>query len=395
MIKIFSIIEIIDASKSLIDHDEVNKKKLITDEPILIKDHNKVFDATSEPRDEKIFKNSIPKDIENIILEAENSQITNKPTNEYRQGDLHSSNELKVTIDELVESMHKTFSKKIKKNTLKLILELREEIIFLTKNISLLENKKKEEEFNKVILKKDFFDLRYRENELKNDIKNIQTNFSLLREQNENLNLDYTLLKEQNKNLNLDYALLKEQNRKLNEEHILLKNNFFGLRKILIQLKEQTIILRNNNIKINTQLNKVNQNKGEEEKLRERNKVLEKNINYLKVNTNNHNQEDNINNLENKIKYYQAENIRISSKLVESDKRFETAKESLNELQKHKSDLIEKINSINEVIKNENIITSVFHNDLEEGEIKVIDSNKPAKKSKNDLDQKIQDLFIK
>jgi len=237
--------------------------------------------------------------------------------------------------------------------------------------------------------------LRYRENELKNDIKNIQTNFSLLREQNENLNLDYTLLKEQNKNLNLDYALLKEQNRKLNEEHILLKNNFFGLRKMLIQLKEQTIILRNNNIKINTQLNKVNQNKGEEEKLRERNKVLEKNINYLKVNTNNHNQEDNINNLENKIKYYQAENIRISSKLVESDKRFETAKESLNELQKHKSDLIEKINSINEVIKNENIITSVFHNDLEEGEIKVIDSNKPAKKSKNDLDQKIQDLFIK
>jgi len=131
VIKIFSIIEIIDASKSLIDHDEVNKKKLITDEPILIKDHNKVFDATSEPRDEKIFKNSIPKDIENIILEAENSQITNKPTNEYRQEDLHSSNELKVTIDELVESMHKTFSKKIKKNTLKLILELREEIIFL------------------------------------------------------------------------------------------------------------------------------------------------------------------------------------------------------------------------------------------------------------------------
>ena len=37
-----------------------------------------------------------------------------------------SSEEFKVSKDELVESMYKTFSKKIKKNSLKLILELRE-----------------------------------------------------------------------------------------------------------------------------------------------------------------------------------------------------------------------------------------------------------------------------
>ena len=102
-----------------------------------------------------------------------------------------------------------------------------------------------------------------------------------------------------------------------------------------------------------------------------------------------------INKLENKIKHYQEENIRISSELVESNKRFEITKESLSELQGHRSHLIEKINSINEVIKNENVVTSAFSNNLEENKIKVIDNNKPTKVDMIDIEQEIKNIFSK
>jgi hypothetical protein len=48
----------------------------------------------------------------------------------------------------------------------------------------------------------------------------------------------------------------------------------------------------------------------------------------------------NISDLENKIKHYQDENIRISSELVEFDKRFVVIKDSLSTLQNQRSDLI-------------------------------------------------------
>ncbi|MDC1279815.1 hypothetical protein N8Z07_00725, partial [Pelagibacteraceae bacterium] len=122
---------------------------------------------------------------------------------------------------------------------------------------------------------------------------------------------------------------------------------------------------------------------------------LEKIIEDLNSITNTSNQDTNISDLEDKIKHYQEENIRISSELTEANKKFEITKESLNELQNHRSGLIEKINSINDVIKNENIVTSVFRSDLDEGEIKLIDTNKPSTRDSNDLDEKIKDIFSK
>ena len=97
--------------------------------------------------------------------------------------------------------------------------------------------------------------------------------------------------------------------------------------------------------------------------------------------------------LEDKIKHYQDENIRIGSELLESNKKFEITKESLSELQNNRSHLIEKINSINEVIKNENIVTSVFQSDAGNNKIIITDNNKPAKKDKVDLDKEIKNIF--
>ena len=65
----------------------------------------------------------------------------------------------------------------------------------------------------------------------------------------------------------------------------------------------------------------------------------------------------------------------------------------MSELQNNRSHLIEKINSINEVIKNENIVTSVFQSDAGNNKIIITDNNKPAKKDKVDLDKEIKNIF--
>tara|TARA_B100000780_G_scaffold216122_1_gene155458 strand:- start:77 stop:1309 length:1233 start_codon:yes stop_codon:yes gene_type:complete len=406
--KIYSINEIVEATNNILNP-----------EPEFLNKNNKKI----------LLEGSIPKEIEGIILEAENSQIQNRinnPIKKINQQNEDDEEEFKVSKDELIESMHKTFSKKIKKNTLKLILDLREKIIILTKNISLLKKKKKEEEFNKKILKKNVVDLKQTENELKYTLNQIQTGFDLLKEQNKNLSLDHDSLKEKYKNLSLDYDLLKEQNKNLNTKNILLQSDFLKLRKISIELRNQAIILKNNNIKINSQLTEyknkdlvskskieklekeiatnsnllieinnkeINKYKEEESELREKNQYLTKTIDELKLKINNNVENSDISELKDKIRHYQDENIRISNELVESNKRFDITKESLSELQGHRSLLIEKINSINEVIKNENVVTSAFGNSLEDNEIKIIDSNKPIKKDKIDLNKEITKIF--
>jgi len=384
VLKIYSIKEMVEATNELLVEPQEVKKKLTFNDHVIINKNSGMINSRIKNRKKNFLEKSIPKEIEDIILEAESSQRQskiNKSAKKFNQENKHSLEEFKVSKDELIESMHKTFLKKIKRNTLKLILDLREEIISLTKNISSLKEQKKQEEFSKKILKKNVIDLTHVENELRYNLKKTQT--------------DFNLLKEQNKNLILDHALLKEHNKNLNRENVSLKNNFLNLRKILIQLINQTNFLKNNNIKINSQLNAY---KNKELASKSKIKNLEKEIliNSKLLNEANDNYQDvNINDLEIKIKHYQEENIRISSELVESNNRFEITKESLNELQNHRSGLIEKIKSINEVIQNENIVTSVFHSDLEENKIKVIDSSKPTGKNNIDLDEKIKNIFSK
>ena len=218
----------------------------------------------------------------------------------------------------------------------------------------------------------------------------------------------------------------KSKNENLNFDYALLKNNSISTQKLLIQLKGQNSVLvkgyknkelelkskiekierkilinnkllhetNNHNDMVKLQKSEIDNHKQEIKELKEKNQNLEKTIDDLKLNINN-NQNVSINDLKNKIKYYQEENIRISSELIESNKKFEITKESLNELQNHRSGLIEKINSINEVIKNENIVTSVFRSDLEENKIKVINNSKPTKNDKIDLNEEIKNIFSK
>ena len=146
MLKIYSIKELIVATNKIFLESQVDKNKLIINNHLMDNKNRGVANSFVNAKENNFLEKSIPKDIENIILEAENSHIQDKTKifpKKFKQENKHASENLKVTNDEIIESMYKSFSKKIKKNTLKLILDLKEEIIFLTKKISSLEEKKK------------------------------------------------------------------------------------------------------------------------------------------------------------------------------------------------------------------------------------------------------------
>ena len=216
------------------------------------------------------------------------------------------------------------------------------------------------------------------ENKLDHHLKRIQAELDSLKNKNEKLNLDYDLLKEQHKDLIEKNILLNNDNIQIKSELAAYKNKM-DLKEEIIKLEEE--ILNNNNLLNETTSNdeeiksELNEYKNTEKNLREKNQELQKSINDLKSNVNNNDSDKTIRELEDKIKHYQDENIRIGSELFESNKKFEITKESLSELQNNRSHLIEKINSINEVIKNENIVTSVFQSDVSNNKIKITDNN--------------------
>ena len=397
MIKIFSINEIVNATNNLLLEAHEDEKKIINNYSSMV---NKNNETTNLDVEKNIFpEGQIPGEIENIILEAENSQIQTKikePTKEIGNYNENYVEEFKVNKDELIESMHKTFSKKIKKNTLKLILDLREEIIFLNKNISSLKEKKKKEELNNKILKQNVFDLKQIENKLDHHLKRIQAELDSLKNKNEKLNLDYDLLKEQHKDLIEKNILLNNDNIQIKSELAAYINKDSISQSKIIKLEEEISNINHlnettsDNEEIKSELNEY---KNIEKNLREKNQELQKSINDLKSNVNHNDNDKTIRELEDKIKHYQDENIRIGSELFESNKKFEITKESLSELQNNRSHLIEKINSINEVIKNENVVTSVFSSDLEDSKIEIIDNNKTTKKDTIDIDLKIKNIF--
>lgn len=399
MIKIFSIIEIVNATNNLLLEAHDDEKKIIKNYSSMVNKNNETINPDVK---KNLFpEGHIPGEIESIILEAENSQIQTKikePIKEIGNDNENYVEEFKVNKDELIESMHKTFSKKIKKNTLKLILDLREEIIFLNKNISSLKERKKKEELNNRILKQNVFDLKQIENKLDHHLKRIQAELDSLKNKNEKLNLDYDLLNEQNKDL-------IEKNILLNNDNIQIKSelaayiNKDSISQSKIAKLEKEILNNNNLLNETTSDNEVvkselNKYKNIEKNLREKNQELQKSINNLKSNVNHNDSDKTLRELEDKIKHYQDENIRIGNELFESNKKFEITKENLSELQSNRSHLIEKINSINEVIKNENVVTSAFDSNLEDNKIKVIDSGKPIIKEKIDLDERVKNIFF-
>ena len=95
-----------------------------------------------------------------------------------------------------------------------------------------------------------------------------------------------------------------------------------------------------------------------------------------------------------KVDFYQEENLRLGSELVETKKKFEILKSEIEKYENQRTDLISKINSVNEVIHDSNVLTNVFENKIEP-KINIIDPQNIQKKSEPDLNEQVKAIFSK
>ena len=95
-----------------------------------------------------------------------------------------------------------------------------------------------------------------------------------------------------------------------------------------------------------------------------------------------------------RVDFYQEENLRLGSELVETKKKFEILKSELEKYEDQRSNLISKINSINDEINNSNILTNVFENNVQP-EVQITDHNKIQKKEVDDLNEQVKAIFSK
>jgi hypothetical protein len=141
--------------------------------------------------------------------------------------------------------------------------------------------------------------------------------------------------------------------------------------------------LKNDISKINLALNKILENP---------NNILENsnNISENKISENlGHNSIA-------RVDFYQEENVRLGSELLDTKKKFEILKSEIEKYEEQRSNLISKINSVNDAINDTNVLTNVFDNNVKP-KIQITDHNKIEKKNKGlvDLNEQVRNIFSK
>ena len=93
-----------------------------------------------------------------------------------------------------------------------------------------------------------------------------------------------------------------------------------------------------------------------------------------------------------KIDFYQEENLRLGSELVETKKKFEILKSEIEKYENQRSNLISKINSVNDEINNSNVLTNVFENGIKP-KINIVDHKNISKNDDITLNEKVKAIF--
>jgi|TARA_B110000971_G_scaffold9215_2_gene8892 hypothetical protein len=302
MIKIFSINEIVKASDNILKLSGNNNSFLDIKSPI-----TKITKVVTKKNSE----NKVPIKIYNI----------NK--------------------DEFIKEIYNLFNKKLKKNTIKLIIDLKQKLTNLDNKILILEFKKnKTKQLNQIY---------------KHDITNLKKIEKNLQDKSDENQLIYNLLKEKNINTEL-------------ESQKFLKD--IEIYKIKIEDYEKTttsLKLKNKDLEII--IKKLRSDK-------------DHNIQNLNI----------INELEDKIQYHQDENLRIGNQLFQTNKSNDIIKRDIEILQDQRLELVEKVNLVNSVIDNSKIVTHAFQ-DASLGNKKSNEDSHVVKKNRADLNKEILNIF--
>ena len=165
-------------------------------------------------------------------------------------------------------------------------------------------------------------------------------------------------------------------------------------------LKQEEILFNNTKInsilseqisQLNTKIDKISLNKPSTLEIEGNDKILNKN--NAEINQVPNAKIEQVSNHE--VDFYQKENLRISNQLFETQKKFEIMKMEIEKFQSQRSNLIDKINSVNDVIQDSNIVTNVFENQNQENKINIQDPELKNKKDKIDLDLEVKKIFAK
>ena len=131
----------------------------------------------------------------------------------------------------------------------------------------------------------------------------------------------------------------------------------------------------------------------------ESNKRLKKEISDLNLKIDEHLKNNNFKPAENlghnsisRVDFYQEENVRLGSELMETKKKFEILKSEIEKYEQQRSNLISKINSVNDALNDTNVLTNVFNNDVKP-KVNVIDHKKIETKSNLDLNEQVKNIF--
>jgi len=238
-----------------------------------------------------------------------------------------------VNKDELLDELYNFFKNKVKKNTIKLIIELKEELVSLGNKIVVLKFHGEEKDKSNILLKDDILNLVNEKNKIKYNLKKEIINTNLLQVENKNLKSKYLDLENNLKTLENEKYVLEKETDKLK----VLTNT--------LKLPENVI--------------------------EEKNKQIE--------------------NLKNKIIFYQEDSLRINNELLNSQKKAKNINLEISNLKNERISFIEKVNSINKVIKGENVVSNAFENSVKP-KVEILDHKK---NNTLDINSEVANIFNK
>ena len=124
---------------------------------------------------------------------------------------------------------------------------------------------------------------------------------------------------------------------------------------------------------------------------------LEKNLNRSfknSITSNDDNEKNVFNNTNTNIEFYQNENLRLSKELYDVQKKALIMKEEIEKFEEQRANLVTKMNSVNEVIKDTNVLTNVFENSVKKNQIEILDYKAEQNNNiKKNLSEEIEKIF--
>ena len=176
----------------------------------------------------------------------------------------------------------------------------------------------------------------------------------------------------------------------LNESKKILENNNHDLQSNLNKIIEDKKVLENNNHDLQSSLDKIIE---EKEMLIEKNTRSQEELSLEKSNLLNNSNNEKLTELNNKLKFYQDENLRLSRDLSNSQETHHIIKKQLNDFEKQKNQISNQIQELNNSVSKSNLITPTFINEL------APEASQDLKNLNNqdmtNLNEKIKKIFTK